>query len=480
MVNLSQALLHYKRPEIQREIALHAREKEVCGSFNNEGFSKRPDIVEYPKDVLEMVMRGITSFHCSEELWNEPMQLMPSLPKNRLDELRKGWDLILDIDCKELEFSKIAAHYLIEALKYHGIKSVYCKFSGNHGFHIGVPFEALPEKVLELEVKNLFPEAPRRIAAYLKSMIDPHLRKALMEKYTNEQIGEMIKKPVSDFVIDGLLQPFEFLEIDTVLISSRHMYRMPYSFNEKSGWVSIPIRPEDVLTFNKESAKPEKVIVSGIKFLERDITPNQANRLFVQAYDFNPEIKEAEEEKRIERKFEDLQQAVPEQYFPPCIQKIFGGLEDGKKRAIFVLINFLSNVGWSKDQIEQRLYDWNKVNPEPLREVYIKGQLASLRYKKNKVLPPNCISNAYYKDLGLCNPDNLCARVKNPVNYSRRKILAQKKAEEKPKAERSKLSEEQKAMRRAYREKIKQEKSPSTGTAIADKPPEETPKELLE
>ena len=35
----------------------------------------------------------------------------------------------------------------------------------------------------------------------------------------------------------------KFLEIDTVLISSRHLYRMPYSLHEKSGLVSLPINP---------------------------------------------------------------------------------------------------------------------------------------------------------------------------------------------------------------------------------------------
>jgi hypothetical protein len=454
MVTLSQALLYYKQPEIQRAIVQHARDKEVCGSFNNEGFSKRPDVLEYPGDVLEMVKRGVTSFHCSEELWAEPLQLQPSLPKNKLDEIRKGWDLLLDIDCKELEFSKIAGHYLIQALKYLGITSVYCKFSGNHGFHIAVPYEALPTKVLDKDVKDLFPDAPRKIAEYLKSMIEPHLRKALLSKYSIEQISVMINKPFDDISKNGVLEPFKFLEIDTILISSRHMYRMPYSFNEKSGLVSIPIRPEDVLSFKKENALPEKVKVTGIPFIERNIEPGQASKLFVQAFDFKPTLITEDDEKKDEKKFEELNTAVPQQLFPPCIQKILLGLQDGKKRSIFVLVNFLSNVGWNKEQIEALLYEWNKKNPEPLREVYIKGQLSSMKYKKGKILPPNCNSDSYYKDMQICSPDNLCQKIKNPVNYSRRKIFAQKE-EDKKRPPRSLLTEEQKAMRRAYRAKLK-------------------------
>ncbi len=456
MVTISQALLYYKRPEIQRAMVRHAENKEVCGSFNLEGFSKRPDILNYPAEILEMAKQGITSFHCSEEIWKDPLQLATSLPKNKLDELRQGWDLIIDIDCKELEFSKIAAHYLIQALRYTGIKSIYCKFSGNHGFHIGMPFEALPARVLDKDVKDLFPEAPRKIAEYLKFLIEPHIRKGLLEKYTKEQISVLINKPVEEIVKHDVLQPFSFLEVDTILISSRHMYRMPYSFNEKSGLVSIPIRPEDVLKFQKDWAIAENVIVTDIPFIERDIEPNQANKLFVQAYDFKPVLNTADEKVKSEKKFEDFQNALPEQFFPPCIARVLQGLLDGKKRAIFILVNFLSSVGWNKEQIEQRLIEWNKCNPEPLKEVYIKGQLASFRYKKAKVLPPNCDNTMYYHDLHICEKDNLCLRIKNPVNYARRKSLVLR--QQKEAIIRPRLTEEQKAMRRAHREKLKQMK----------------------
>ncbi len=452
MVTLSQALLYYKRPEIQKAIVKHAQDKEISGSFNMQGFSKRPDILEYPADVLEMVKRGITSFHCSEELWHEPLQISPTLTKKQLNEIRKGWDLLLDIDCKELEFSKIAAHYLVEALKYQGIKSVYVKFSGNHGFHICVPFEAFPQKVQDQEIKDLFPEAPRKIAEYLKFMIESHLRKALLEKYSKEEISNLIEKPLNEITKKGVLQPFTFLEIDTILISSRHLYRMPYSFNEKSGLVSIPIEPEKVLEFTKEYAKPENVKVTEIPFIERDIEVNQANKLFVQAFDFKPTIKKEKEIKRYEQQFEDLQEAVPEQFFPPCMHNILKGMEDGKKRAVFILNNFLSNIGWNKTQIKQRIHTWNKQNPEPLKEVYLKGQL---RYK-TKVLPPNCQNMMYYKDMHICKPDNLCQRTKNPVNYARRKIFAHSKTTSQ-KTGRPKLTEEQKAMRKAYRERLQKE-----------------------
>ena len=95
-------------------------------------------------------------------------------------------------------------------------------------------------------------------------------------------------------MVEGLLQPFTFLDIDTVLISSRHMYRMPYSFNEKSGLVSIPIAEDSILSFTKMQALPQNVKVTNIPFIERNVKPNQATKLFIQAFDYNPNLKHEE------------------------------------------------------------------------------------------------------------------------------------------------------------------------------------------
>ena len=39
------------------------------------------------------------------------------------------------------------------------------------------------------------------------------------------------------------------MDIDTLLISSRHLYRAPYSFHEKSGLISVPIDQDKILEF---------------------------------------------------------------------------------------------------------------------------------------------------------------------------------------------------------------------------------------
>ena len=120
--------------------------------------------------------------------------------------------------------------------------------------------------------------------------------------------------------------------------------------------------------------------------------------------------------------------AIPEKFFPPCIQNVLKGLEDGKKRSLFILTNFLTSVGWDYNKIEEKLKQWNKVNNEPLREVVLVGQLRYHKQKKKKILPPNCQNGMYYKDFNICKPDQLCSKIKNPVQYAKRKTYYLNKA----------------------------------------------------
>src|SRR3989344_3255579 len=128
---------HYSRKDIQQAIVAHAQQKEVAIKFGEQGFGKRPDIIKYPKDIIEWVKQGATSFHVSEERWSDPLRVSPLMKREALDSLRRGWDLVLDIDCPIFAYSRLCSHLLIAALQYHNIGGVSCKFSGNKGFHIG-------------------------------------------------------------------------------------------------------------------------------------------------------------------------------------------------------------------------------------------------------------------------------------------------------------------------------------------------------
>ncbi len=425
-IHISILLKYYKRPEIQEAIVKTADKKEIAISYGGTGYGKRPDALNYPRDVLEMVKQGATSFHCSEELWKNPLHIVTGMKPEELNELRTGWDLILDIDCPELEYSKIAADLLVQALRHHGVQHVSVKFSGNHGFHIGVPFEAFPSEVGTPPklVKDLFPEGPRRVAAYLQEMIREPLAQKLLQKYSLSKIAEVLNKNVSELGKNGKFDPFLVLSIDTILIAGRHLYRMPYSLNEKSGLVSVVINPEEILSFDKKDAVPDKVVPK-MTYLDRaQVIPGEAKKLFQHVFDEKglqnrrEDLAGVVQKNKTQKEYLPVVDSIPEQYFPPCIQLISQGLKDGRKRAMFILVNFLSSCGWNYEQMEKYLNEWNKKNSEPLREVLIQGHLRYFKMMKRKVLPPNCDNKAYMVDLGVCKPDGFCPKIKNPANYA--------------------------------------------------------------
>lgn len=500
MLNIAQTLSYYKRKDIQKLLIKYAKDKEVAVRYN-ESFGKRPDTLIYENDILESAKRGATSFHCSEELWNNPLLLNSNMKKNEIDELRKGWDLILDIDCPYWTFSKLVTYVFIKALKDHGINSVTVKFSGSKGFHIAVPFESFPEKQYYfdgkyLPVKDLFPEAPRKISSYLVNYVNNNLIRTDNEKIyfckvtvsisrlesetgkkreelivlkcnkCNSLINALSEKrfqyvcPLCEIIVEDKEKSFmlcpkcnkimekylvektfcscgsnsfrsefdlsKIIAVDTVLISSRHLYRMPYSLHEKTGMVSLPLDIKHILKFEKSEALPSKVKYS--PFLERDLCKKgEAEKLFQKAFDFYSEQKKNNYkvlQRSTEKKdFEKESQEIPEEYFPPCIKKISSGLEDGKKRALLILINFLSSCNWSYERIEEYIMKWNERNyPDKLRETYIKGQLRYYRSQKEKLLPPNCDNRGYMIDTQFCNPDEFCKKIKNPVQYASRKL----------------------------------------------------------
>ncbi|MFH1440246.1 MAG: hypothetical protein ABIG89_06760 [Candidatus Woesearchaeota archaeon] len=537
MLNKSITLKHYKRNDVQAAILASCKDREVATRFDY-GFGKRPDILSYPNDILELAKQGATSFHVSEEHWDNVLALRPELNKKDLDNLRIGWDLVLDVDCKYWYYSKLITHLLIRQLREHGISSITVKFSGSKGFHIGVPFDVFPNTFplqgKPTETRLLFPEAPKRIALFLKDKIEPLFLKELRKDMNDRQLADMVgvseselvktfckncgaePKEISDdiyFICPGCqtksqiddnnnqvdndkvdnvgrvkykqcpncntfmeqIEPkkirrcyrcdstdFEekfdsalILDIDTILISSRHMYRMPYSLHEKSGLCSIVIDPDKVMEFEKEQAVPSNV-VPNMRFLDTTYTKEgEATRLIIEAFDYKPVFEQRDSDLSNNKKeYEVPEEAIPVSMFPPCILKGLEGVQDGRKRFMFALLNFLECCGYNHDTISAIVKEWNLKNAEPLREVIINSQLRYRKQqRKDKILPPNCMQS--YQEINLCYPDNFCRRIKNPVQYAKTNAFIANKEANKG---RPKLTEEQKEMRKKHREKLKKEK----------------------
>ena len=149
--------MYYSRPDVQKAIFDFSKNREICARYFD-SFGKRPDSFQYVGDIVELVKRGATSFHCSEELWEDQMKISTDMSEKQLDELRIGWSLLLDIDSKYIDYSKILAQEIIKLLKFHGVKKVGVKFSGSKGYHIIIPWKAFAKKIGHKRLADMFPE----------------------------------------------------------------------------------------------------------------------------------------------------------------------------------------------------------------------------------------------------------------------------------------------------------------------------------
>ncbi len=404
------ALSYYSRLDVRKAIFQFSQNREVVPSYMMEQFGKRPDALQYDSDILAFVKNGATSFHCSEEIWKDPLQLSTEMSEEQLTDLRDGWDLLIDIDSKYLDYSKIAAQLLIQALEFHGIKNMGIKYSGNKGFHIIIPWKAFPEEIHSQETRKMFPEWPRLVCQYLNELI----KKQLIEKISDLMHKDR-KSYVKDFESAGQVMP------DIILVSPRHLFRMPYSLHEKTSLSSIVIDKNKISEFQITDADPLKVQV---KNFYQEAEENEARELLLQAIDWKAR---AQEKQKTQSGYKEviIKDLTPN-LFPPCISEILKGIkQDGRKRALFVLINFFKSLKLPDEEMGKKIEEWNSKNYKPLKQGYIASQLSW--YKKQKtMLPPNC-DKPHYKELAVCKPDNFCRFVKNPVNYAIKKSFLMKR-----------------------------------------------------
>lgn len=486
--------LYYSNPEIQKVMFNFSQNREVCPRYF-EGFGKRPDSLQYPSDIFELVKKGATSFHCSEEIWDNPLNITTGMDNSSLNKLRLGWDLLIDIDCPWIEGSKYAAISIIKVLKKHGINSISIKFSGSKGFHILVPFKCFPKEIAGEKIKDLFPDLPRKLVAYLRFESGKELAQNLPEEFLksvlkntsikrgiqcnscNEiakeyelvdlfcpkcKIGEQkrmilgsdkkikcancinqyivrnttpiyicdkckvdsIKNP-SNFSTTTKTDLFELMGLDLVLVSPRHLFRMPYSLHEKTALASIVLDIEDLENFDLSQANPMNI---KIKDFMPNVKEGEAKEFVTKALDWysSTHVKEESVRSKVSTDFKPIKIIdKSDKNFPPCIKKILLGVNDGKKRSLFALINFFRMIQTEQQELDLLLYEWNKKNNPPLQQSYITTQI-NWAFKKNPIMPPNC--KEFYQGLGVCEPDNMCNVVKNPVNYIARKNFKSSKS----------------------------------------------------
>lgn len=417
-MKLIEVVRYYGREDIQKAMLDVAKNREVAGVYRSGEFSKRPNMLVYPKDITAMVRSGILEFHSSIERWTNPMALKPE----NYNDVRMGWDIILDLDCKLFEHGKIAAKIFCKALEKHDIRNYSLKFTGGTGFHIGIPWETIPRSIDYRDSVNLFPDLARNIGLYLKSFVRNDFERALLKKYSLKELADQIKKPLGRILDKDHLDPFQIVDVDPILISPRHLFRMPYSLNKKKWLVSLPLRPQDLDDFSTETALPQNVRPK-LGFLEEG-DENESQLLISESIDWvmnqQKEMKKRNRKERI-----GFKGAIPKEYFPQCVNQILNGLSDGRKRSLFILITFLRSVGWAWNDTETVIEEWNSKNNPPLRENYIRSQLRWHRQQNKKILPPNYTGTGWYVDIGLIDP--FTEKMKNPVNVAVRNYIDRRK-----------------------------------------------------
>jgi len=470
------ALSYYSRKDVQNAIYDFCQNRETVPRYL-EGFGKRPDALDFPNDILNSAKKGATSFHCSEEIWDNPMRISTDMTPMQYNDLRSGWDMLIDIDSKYLDYSKIAAELLVKVLEYHGVNNVGVKYSGSKGMHIIIPWKAFPKEVDGIETKNMFPEWPRAVAEYLQEMIHDKLTERILQTSSEKDIakkgkeiyetkckkcGNLAKEqkinnykckkckaemksthstrktlrcPGCNGMMDNLGEEI-YLVCETCKISSN---KNPDNFETKATIKQLIETVDLVLVaprhlFRTPYSLHEKTALASIVIDKKDIPnfqPNMADPLKVQIKQYTPDSQEGEarelllqaldwqkKKQKPEKKFTgssiDVKNlTIKEEMFPECIRTILSGIKQDGRKRSLFIL-----LAFFRSLELPRGYMEERVD-EWNKKNYKPLKEGYIRSQidwimKNKIMPPNCSSH-YYKELGIkCN----CQNIKNPISYT--------------------------------------------------------------
>ncbi|MEM7819651.1 MAG: hypothetical protein QXD48_02370 [Candidatus Aenigmatarchaeota archaeon] len=410
-MNRREIIEYYSREEIINELLKNAKNREIVGAFWDGTYDKRPNIIQYKNDIVQMAKNGVVSFHFSVEQWSNPM----AISADNYNKLRIGWDMIIDVDSKlGLEEAKIATEMICKLLEKYGIKNYGLKFSGRRGFHISLPWIMFPKEIDYKPLTRLYPKIPRIIARFIRKKISEDLMKELIRMSGAKKLIEILGE------VPSKMNPFYFVEVEKDW-GNRHMFRAPYSLNEKTWLVSLPIKFSQLKNFSPEIANPNNIKIYDEFFKGEE---GEGIYLLTDALDWYAIIKKEKPKKEVTKI--NWEKKITEDLFPPCIKSILSGLSDGRKRSIFTLVNFLRMCNWNWQEIEDKVFEWNTKNKQQLPRNII---LSQLRWsQQNQMNPANCDNDLFYSDIGICKPDDICKGktdkiiIKNPLSYPFKKM----------------------------------------------------------
>ncbi len=117
--------------------------------------------------------------------------------------------------------------------------------------------------------------------------------------------------------------------------------------------------------------------------------------------------------------------------FPPCINQLFQDMKDGKMiphHGRFAMASFLATIGMTVEDIMDFYKEIPNFDPDKSRYQieHIAGERGVDRYT-----PPGCSTMQTHSICPLEQRDNLCFKIKHPLNYYRARQRFQKQDEEK-------------------------------------------------
>jgi len=111
------------------------------------------------------------------------------------------------------------------------------------------------------------------LALYISKEIEEKLKKIILLKFSEEELKNYGVNDIERF------NPYDIIEIDTILISSRHLIRCLYSINEKTGNLSIPIKENYIEKLNPEDSNINNYSYEGIPYLTEDLERKESKEL---------------------------------------------------------------------------------------------------------------------------------------------------------------------------------------------------------
>jgi len=200
---------YYSRKDVQQAMYRYARGRKICVLRNFHPMFGGSQLRK-PEDILPIMV-----------FYSQDTKLYPSLHgtvSRRTSDNRSLCDLVLEVDFKMSRATSFSlSRPIVNLLQDLGVE-FRMKFSGNASPHIIIPAEAFPEKWRKIsECRGLY----ARLLDFFRTQIK--LPKRLDGSFRNPS----------------------------------HFLRMPYSINENTGLVSLPMTIDDFYRFSWEMARPE-------------------------------------------------------------------------------------------------------------------------------------------------------------------------------------------------------------------------------